>query len=284
VDLPAPYIGKQSTFRFRDEEIDVTQYIQIVPGQANTLDTVLVYYRARNVGTVPRKVQIRLLLDTFIGDNDGVPFLVPGKSDLTKGAQLIGENVPEFLEAIENPNDPKNPGTIVRIGLKNLRWSKIDPQDPDEVIIGQMGNSGAWRPEFKDIRDDSAVTVYWPEVELEPKREVHFAMTYGLGALEVSNDLGLSAPGSAMPNREFTVTGYVYNAQAGQEVTLDLPAGLELAPGEKQVQTIGKASERAQVFWRVRATREGAYTLFANSERTRSKPVRILVKSSGVFG
>lgn len=284
VDLPAPYYGRQSTFRFIDDEVEVLQYIQIVPGQANTLDTVLVYYRARNVGTVPRKVQIRLLLDTFIGENDGAPFLVPGQSDLTKAAQLIGDKVPDFLEVIENPNDSKNPGTMVRIGLKNLRWGKIEPQDPDEVIIGQMGNSRAWRPDFKPISDDSAVTVYWPEVELQPKRDAHFAMTYGLGALEVSNDLGLSAPGSAMPQREFTVTGYVYKAKAGQEVTLDLPAGLELVPGQERVQTIGKASERAQVFWRVRATREGTFTLFANSERTRSKPVRVVVKSSGVFG
>jgi hypothetical protein len=284
VDLPAPYLGRQSSFRFAGDQVEVTQYIQIVPGQTNLLDTVLIYYRARNYGTVPRKVQIRLLLDTFIGDNDGVPFLVPGQSKLTRGVELKGSQVPEYLEAIENPNDPRNPGTIVRLGLRNLRWGKIEPRDPAEVVIGQRVSSLAWRPEFATISDDSCIALFWPEVEMEPRSEAQFAMTYGLSTLEISNDLGLSAPGAVMPEREFTVTAYVYRATKGQRVKLELPPEFRLAAGETAEKTIESDSERTQLFWRLRATREGEFTLQVQSERTRSRPVRVEVKSSGVFG
>ncbi|MGL4553329.1 MAG: hypothetical protein ACRC33_19355 [Gemmataceae bacterium] len=281
IDLKAPYHGRQSVFRFRGDEVDVTQYVQLVPGPTNALDTLLVYYRVRNAGTAPRKVELRLLLDTFIGGNDGVPFLVPGKSEPVRSAELSGRDVPEYLEAIENPQDPKNPGTVVRLGLRNIRWADVDPVEPAEVVIGQMSNNRAWRALGKDITDDSSVAVYWPEKDVRPKEVVGYAITYGVGSLEVSNDLGLTAPGSVMPNREFTVTGYVYRAKAGQAVTLDVPAGLEVVGGaEKEVAADGQA----RVFWTVRAKREGSYEFSASSRGTRSKPVRVMVRASSIFG
>ena len=284
VDLPSPYLGRHSTFRFSGDQVEVTQYIQIVPGQTNLLDTVLVYYRARNYGTIPRKVQIRLLLDTYIGTNDGVPFLIPGKSDLTRGVELKNSDVPEYLEVIENPEDAKDPGTIVRLGLRGLRWGQVEPLDPAEVVIAQKGNHLAWRPPFLPISTDSAVTIYWPEVELAPGKLAHFAITYGLGTLEISNDLGLSAPGFVLPEREFTVTAYVYKPSQGQTVSLELPPGMRLAEGESAVKTVPSTSQRVQLYWRVRPTREGEYLLQAQSQRMRSRPVRVVVKSTGVFG
>jgi len=284
VDLPSPYLGRHSTFRFSGDQVEVMQHLQIVPGQTNLLDTVLVYYRARNYGTIPRKVQIRLLLDTYIGSNDGVPFLIPGKSDLTRGAELKNSEVPEYLEVIENPENPKDPGTIVRLGLRGLRWGQVEPLEPAEVVIAQKGNHLAWRPPFQPITTDSAVTLYWPEVELAPGKLAHFAMTYGLGTLEISNDLGLSAPGFVLPEREFTVTAYVYKPSQGQTVSLELPPGLRWSAGESPVKTVEQSGQRVQLFWRVRALREGEYLLQAQSQRMRSPPVRIIVKSSGVFG
>lgn len=281
-DLKEPYYGRQSVFRFRNDDVDVTQYIQVVPGQTSALDTVLIYYRVRNMGTVPRKVEMRLLLDTFIGDNDGVPFLVPGKSEMVRLADLKDKEVPEYLEVIENPNDPKNPGTIVRLGLKGIRWGEVEPTEPGEVVIGQMGNARSWRPLDEKITNDSAVAVYWPEREVKPKEIKHYAITYGLGSLEVSNDLGITAPGSVMPNRDFTVTGYVYKAKKGQTVKLEVPAGMEIVDGADK--TIAADSDRAQVFWTLRSKREGKYELNATTKGTQSKPLRIVVKSSSIFG
>jgi hypothetical protein len=283
IDLKDPYRGRYSTFRFRGDDVDVMQYVQVVPGQTNALDTVLIYYRARNGGTVPRKVELRLLLDTFIGSNDGVPFLVPGQTKLVRMADLSGKDVPEYLEVIENPNDPKNPGTVVRLGLKGIRWGAIDPVEPSKVSIGQMDNNRAWDALSKEITDDSSVAIYWPEKEVRPGQTVHYAITYGLGALEVSNDLGITAPGSVMPNRSFTVTGYVYKAKKDQTVRLEVPSGLEVVDGEEK--TVAADAERAQVFWTVRAkVQKGTFDVHATSNGVRSKPVRVVVKLSGIFG
>ena len=44
----------------------------------------LVYYTIRNKDTGKHKVGIRVLLDTFIGANDGVPFTIPGRKGFVK--------------------------------------------------------------------------------------------------------------------------------------------------------------------------------------------------------
>ena len=57
------------------------------------------------------------MLDTYIGANDGVPFTAPGvKGFIDDKKEFKGEEVPPYLEAVENPDDPKNPGTVARSG------------------------------------------------------------------------------------------------------------------------------------------------------------------------
>ena len=48
-----------------------------------------------------------------------------------------------------------------------------------------------------------------------------------------------SAPAAVAPDREFVVTAYVYNAAAGQKVTLEVPAGVELVGDAEQLNTRG---------------------------------------------
>src|SRR5262249_19317818 len=56
----------------------VTQTVEIVRGeQTDLLDTLLVKYQLQNLDTAPHTVGLRFLLDTLIGHNDGVPFLIP---------------------------------------------------------------------------------------------------------------------------------------------------------------------------------------------------------------
>ena len=56
------------------------------------------------------KVGIRVMLDTFIGANDGVPFTIPGKKGFvdTK-AEFSQKEIPDYIEVIENPDDPEEP-------------------------------------------------------------------------------------------------------------------------------------------------------------------------------
>src|SRR5262249_3768734 len=186
------------------------------------------------------------------------------------------------LEVIENPENAKDPGTVVRLGLRGLRWGDVEPVEPSEVMIGQMDNNRAWRPLSKQITDDSSVAIFWPQKEVAPRQVAHYAITYGLGSLEVSNDLGITAPGGVMPNRNVTVTGYVYKAKKGQKVKLEVPSGLEVVDGDEK--TVAAEAERAQVFWTVRAKKEGKFDLHATTGNVRSKPVRVVVKASSIFG
>ena len=45
---------------------------------------------------------------------------------------------------------------------------------------------------------------------------MNVALTYGLGKLDITDQLALSAPAAAQPGREFVVTAYVYNAKRGR--------------------------------------------------------------------
>ena len=63
--------------------LSVTQTVEIIPSsQSNLLDTCLVHYRMKNEDTQSHHAGLRFLLDTYIGDNDGVPF------DIGEGAPV----------------------------------------------------------------------------------------------------------------------------------------------------------------------------------------------------
>ena len=138
-ELQKPYIGWVSEMDFTGEQVRVRQHVQIVPGATRELDTCLIYYVARNYGTLPRKLGLRVMLDTYIGNNDGVPFTVPGLPGFVRDkARLPNERIrtlPDYLEVVESPDNPSNPGTIARLGLRNLRWGPDELSEPDAVVI-----------------------------------------------------------------------------------------------------------------------------------------------------
>lgn len=284
--LPEPYLGCTSTMDFKEEKVRVTQYVQIIPGPEGFLDTVLIYFTAANLSTGPRKVAIRYMLDTYIGKNDGVPFTAPGTKDfVTTKADYEGGEVPDYLEAVEKPKDPKDPGTIARLGLRGIGWSGVELLEPERVRICRYPDNPniKWDWEPQPMGDDSCVAVYWPEKELAPKQVMHVALTYGLGRLEISDQLALSAPGTVPPNREFVITAYVYQASKGQKVTLQLPPDLVLSDGEAS-RPVTAPAERTQVFWKVKARREGAFQIEARSGGARARPITIQVTTKSIFG
>jgi hypothetical protein len=280
-----PYHGWSTTMDFTSEQIRVTQFLQIVPGQTMLLDTLLIYYQVHNYGTIPQNVALRVMLDTYIGDNDGVPFTAPGsKGFVTDKAEYKDADVPDYLEAVEKPENEKDPGTTVRVGLRGLKWSETDLVEPDRVVICKFPGGGAgWDWELENMGNDSAVAVYWPERKVEPRETKHLAMTYGLGKLDISDSLALSAPNSVLPDREFVVTAYVYNAVKGQKVRIELPEGVNLTGGSEEV-TIGEDAKRTQVFWKVRASKEGTAVIEAVSGKARARKISVQVKARSILG
>lgn len=109
------------------------------------------------------------------------------------------------------------------------------------------------------------------------------ALTYGLGRIDFSGLLALSAPGAVVAGRDFVLTAYVYEARDGQTATIDLPAGLRLAPGESATKVIHEGGKRAAVFWRVRGEREGAYTVAVRTPSGRVA-TEVRVRAVSIFG
>jgi hypothetical protein len=280
----------------QDEKILITQHVEIVPGvQSRRLDTCLVWYTLENIDTVPHKVGLRVMLDTFIGANDGVPFVIPGKPGLLDKKQEFGQKeIPDYIEAIENP-DPENPGTVAHLGLKGVDLPGI-PLDPiTTMIICRWPNNSEIRwdlpvsdrqPIRRDQTDegDSCVLLYWAEQPMQPQEKRYMAFTYGLGKISIgAADLGLTAGGSFKPGGEFTVTAYVKEPRENQKVTLNVPAGLVLGKDEERTKTVTHGGEYGQVSWRVSGEKVGKYSLSAQSG-TSSARYQVRIKSSGIFG
>jgi hypothetical protein len=301
----SPGDGRSSVWIYDDQKVQVTQTVEIVPGaQSGLLDTCLVRYRLDNKDRRPHKVGLRFLLDTYIGGNDGVPFLIPGSQELCSTSRTFDrpQDVPDFIQACEQ-EDLASPGTVAQIQLK---VAGLEP--PDRVTLGAWPNPELASKDERCMQEktlwevpvfpihtlnpaDSAVTIYWNDKPLQPgaSREVGFA--YGLGLVagsEGGGKLALTVGGSFTPGGEFTVTAYVSNPAPGQTVKLTLPEGFELIDGraEQGVPPLppNAESRNSPVTWKVRAgPKEGTFTLKVQSgTAVQTQPLRIRVK--GIFG
>jgi hypothetical protein len=313
---PKSPLGQVSTMLFGDEKVRVTQRVEIVAGQTKLLDTALVVYTIRNVGNLPRSVGLRIMIDTYIGKNDGVPFAVAGQKGFLSKPQDFGQGkgseVPQFLEAIEDPKDPKNSVTV-RMALKDITLPaanfesekrlvdqykgserEVTLEGPEWVRIsnypsGQGGFNAAWdwvlTPQDR-ARDftDSCVALYWETRTMRPGEVRYLAFTYGLSKLEVGELLALSDPGRVQPNRDFELTAYAWNVTKGQKVRLDLPAGLRLAPGESAEKTVSADKAYERLTWKVRATQEGKYNVGVSSGGKKASRTVEVKGSSSIFG
>lgn len=301
-----PRSGKSSVWRYDDQKVNVIQTVELVASEESGLhDTCLVRYRLENHDTRAHEVGLRFLLDTDIGGNDGVPFLIPGESSLCDTSRtLSGADIPQYIQACEN-EDLSHPGTVARLLLRPGGGLEA----PDRVTLGAWPN-----PQFKDEDErclqektlwevpvlpikfrgmkDSAVTMYWNPRRLGPgaSREVGFA--YGLGSVagdQGGGRLALTVGGSFTPRGELTVTAYARDPLPGETVTLRPADGFELAGGKLQQAVpplpAGAASHNSPVTWRLVAPPEaGEYILTVESSNGTTQSQRVTIRTRGLFG
>ncbi len=288
VALPAPRKGWRTVYYYDDFKVEVTQEVELVHGPSDALDTCVVRYIMENKGTNKQMVGLRVLLDTYIGTNDGVPFTIPGESGFVTTRRILNQKeVPQYLEAIENPEDPKNPGTAARIGL---RFPDSDLDTPVKVVICGYQNgfhTQKWDVDpIKDIGKDSCVLIYWADTTLNKGERREVGYSYGLGEVQGDGRLALSAPGVVTPNSEFVLTSYIHKAEKGQTFTVLLPPGVELAKGESAEKTVAADAERVTLSWRLQAGEASKTPLPIKVEGagTTSRPVRVQVRVRSIFG
>jgi hypothetical protein len=294
--------GRRSTWEYEGQRVRVIQTVGLVVGeQTGRIDTCLVHYRIENGDNVPHRVGLRFLLDTFIGNNDGVPFLIPGHRQLcsTTADFRRAEDVPDFIEAYEF-DDLERPGTVAQV---RLRLAGMEA--PSRVTLGAWPNpklriatarqeKTLWEVPLVSLRtlNDSAVTMYWSERQVEAGGAREMAFTYGLGSVS-SGDTGgamaLSVGGSFTPRGEFTLTASVRDPAGGQTLRLQLPEGFERIGGaevERVPPLPADGSTRiSPVTWRVRAgPSAGEFPLTVLSSTGGKVMRKVQIKVRGIFG
>lgn len=286
----------QAVWRF-PEDVFCTQTVEIVAGeQTRVLDTVLVHYTLENRSTVPHTVGLRVMIDTFIGGNDGVPFTIPGQPGLLDTKQDFPEkDIPQYIQALEFP-DLEKPGTVAHMGLKGFRLPGVQLDPIEKLRICRWPGSEArwdWPPlAINDNSDggrdkDSCVVLFWNARKLNPKERRDMAFTYGLNKISTTgkfgSKLGLTAGGDFRVGGEFTLTAYLRNPEPGQKVTLEaLPAGVALAEGQKAEQAPAVRGDYTQVSWRLRGQKAGEFALEVTSGPLRES-YTVRIRDSSLF-
>jgi hypothetical protein len=297
--------GKRWVWYYDAEKVAIAQTVELTVGESGQLDTCLVRYKIDNKDTKSHIVGLRFLLDTYIGSNDGVPFLIPGQDRLCDTTQdLSGAAVPQYIQAFER-DDVSNPGTIARVQLK--LGGNVEP--PSRITLGAypdpklgekmndkrcMQEKTGWDVPVYPIKTippgDSCVTMYWPMESLAAGASRELGFAYGLGdvaASESGGQLGLTADGNRTPGGELTVTAYVTNPGANHTVTLTLPKGFEMSDGGAATRPVPAAagvSRMSPVTWKVKAGAAGDYTLKAESSTGAAQTKKITIKAKTLFG
>jgi hypothetical protein len=316
--------GADTVWRFGP--LDVTQTVEIVGGrQSRLLDTCLVRYTLVNrapKGTASLRVGLRVLLDTHVGAVDGVPFTLPGRPVLCDSRHSFDtpEAVPDFIEALER-DTLRTPGTVLRL---NLRVGK-GMEAPGRVYVGgypaadlaKFGHPRAknqqtgWEVPAVSMRElyqrvqellkekkiepkeaarvtpNSAVTLYWPERQLEPgrRREVGFALGLGQVTSDPVGKLLTSVGGRFVPGGEFTLTALVSEPK-DEVLTLKLPPGVKLLPGSATEQPVPPLPAEAPrktgvVTWRLQAVEAGTHALRVQGSSGALVELPVLIHEAG---
>lgn len=278
-----------STWRYA-ENVYVTQTVSIVRNDATRLlDTCLVHYVVENNDTVPHNAGLRVMLDTFIGSNDAVPFAIPGQPGLmnTMIDSANTKDIPDFVQALERPN-LADPGTTAHLGIKlpsdvGLGGPALEPVHRF-VICRWPGNPEIrWQFPAAVMAGDSCVLLYWDYRRMQAGEKRAMAFSYGLGMVGGDADRSSLAltygPSRLTIGDVFTITAYVKNPGASQGVTLRLPPGMTLHGRSPATQTLGPAAGGiSQVSWKVAIAANAEASDYSLRVETLGKVQRLKVR------
>jgi hypothetical protein len=310
-DSTGQHEGQRCAWRWDKSKVVCTQTVEIIAGQVDPasgkrlLDTCLIHFTLTNKDTRSHKVGMRFLLDTYIGDNDGVPFYIPRKDNPlvdTKADFPPSGEIPDYVQALEFPKLDK-PGTVARVSLKigggleapnrvslthhirtlpTYNEAEKEVQVEYEIPLADIrGNPSADEDDQK--KADSAVALYWAERELAPGEERKLGFAYGLGQLASGEGgrLGVTPPTNPRAGEDFPLTAYVSDPVEGQSVELILPRSLQLVEGnaKQQVPAVAPdaASRNSSVTWRIKAEKAGTYKLWVRSSTGEKQALTVVV-------
>jgi len=277
---PLPNGGVRSTWIMNN--VRFTQMLEPVMSQSGARDTVMVRWLIRNEDTKTHQVGLRLQLDTLIGQNDGVPFTVPGMPGLvTTTADFPKQGpIPHFVQALEVA-DLKNPGTVAHLSLK--LGGRIEA--PGRLCLTHWpGTILNWEIPMTNLTGDSAAVLYWPETNLALSEEREIGFSYGLGDVKSSEGrIGITTATNAQAGQEFPITAYVRDATAGETLTLEVPTAIQVAGATTVAVPAAAADSKDRtslVTWKAKAMQAGNFQFTVRSSNGASQAHSISVAKS----
>jgi hypothetical protein len=215
--------------------VQVTQTIEIQQNPfSGRQDVIGLRYDVANRDDNPLAVGVRALLDIKLGQNDGAPYFIPGIGAVTTEREFVGSQIPDYWLAFESPTyDPRE---LRGVGVLRGR----DVTTPDRFIIAWWRRLTFEKWDYpieptRPITSDSAVAMYWDPVTLPPGGKRSMSTQYGLTTSRGGSAF-VAAPVEAQCGDTISVAMFINNFDTtpltGGQATINLPAGLSLAPGE----------------------------------------------------
>lgn len=243
---PPSLVKDQLTMTCKYGTVMVEQILDITRSPSTgLLDTARIKYIIKNEGTEPAEIGLRTAFDTMVGDNDGAPFRA-GEKEITYEYEMGPSEYPDFWQAFDSLDKP----SVIAQGT--LRGGDVTP--PDKLVFTNWGKAAdnpwdiAVHPgtEFLRLGEeelDSSVVMYWQPRTVQPKEQMKVVIYYGLGGVTFAPGqtfLGISAPSELQyagdNTRNYSIVMYMeHRGEAtarNVQVSLDLPAGLEVVRGE----------------------------------------------------
>ncbi len=245
----------------------VTQNLSI--GTSSTTgepDTMRIEYIVENKGHTRHDVGLRVMLDTFLGDNDGAPFRLAEQAvDVTKSFEQ--NELPDYWQAFDSLAQPK----VIAQGT----FRDKDSTPPDLVYFTDWGTlyDNVWKTQLDYGEDfiragehdpDSAMAMFWMPETLMSGESRRYVTYYGLGDVSIapgSLSIGVTSPSEVVAQivdpKPFQIIAYVQNTADERalqvNVDLQLPEGLKLAPNQNAQYFIGNMlpDEERQISWSV---------------------------------
>lgn len=257
-------------------------------------------YWIKNIDSKPRKVGIRILVDSFLGLDDSIPFLIPEMQPVERELELNAVQVPDILCAWDNVSAPATRLLFNFVGKEVCK--------PDFLMFGNRKRLAGvmWDlvPETgKGFRNtpvepaDTAVSMRWEPIVFKPGYANGVAFDFGLANAAFNSrippiELLTLAPQRQAEEREFWIMAQALNSDAQRSIKnikfqLELPPEIKIVTGnpEPVVSASLEGLKSQYYYWRVKAQKKGTFEyklkatgLFNNQPAISMVPNKIVIE------
>lgn len=181
---------KSITRAWRYNRVNFIQKASLIESEWSLLhyeDTAKLEYVIVNQDVVKHEVGLRILLDTMLGDTDGVPISVLNRPLIFYEQEYFADQMPHWWTAIKC--DTTINGDTINVSFSAQgTMREYGATCPDRFIIAKYGNIDRkeyyWNYEIDKnsrITHDSAVALWWYPKSIEPGDTIRIVTYYGLG-------------------------------------------------------------------------------------------------------